>query len=101
MCSIAAPSPALDALILTTSVLCFCLFLVAQGCTPCGESMLQHGTLSSCGSAVMLFIVRIMHEMHFGIARACDLSATTSKCYQTYVHSQGPEKGVGVQGLRL
>ena len=49
----------------------------------------------------MLFIVRIMHEMHFGIARACDLSATTSKCYQTYVHSQGPEKGVGVQGLRL
>ena len=87
-----------------SNVLCFCLRQWPKDAPLAMQafsSMLQ--VFKSCGIAVTLLIVRQMRKMHFGIAtKACNLSATTSKCYQsrTHAHSQGLEKGVGVQGAR-
>ena len=65
----------------------FAFYSVAQGCTPCDASTLQH---SFQFHSWTLFLVHIKHEMRFGIAtRACDLSITTSSATSlrhTHVH---------------
>ena len=43
MCTIDALTPATDVLVFKTNALCFALSSVAQGCTPCDASILQHG----------------------------------------------------------